>query len=599
MHGSELLEALPVAVYTTDAEGRITFFNQAAVDLWGHRPELGTDKWCGSWRIYTLDGRRLPHDECPMAVTLKEGRPVRGVEAIAERPDGSRIRFMPFPTPLRDASGKLTGAINLLMDVTDRHQAGLESARLAAIVTSSDDAIVTKTLEGVVTSWNDGAARIFGYTAEEMIGQPILRVIPPHLHSEEHDILARLRRGEHVRHFETVRRTKEGRDIDISVTVSPLRDSSGKIVGASKVARDITERKQADKLQRLLMDELNHRVKNTLATIQAIASQSLRRSKSPGDFVSSFSGRVQSLARAHDLLTQTKLQGAEIKELVHEQVVVGGNDDGRISLFGPSLMLDAQAAVHLALVLHELATNARKYGALSTPNGRLAIKWELRTNGGRKLILDWKESGGPTVTAPKERGFGSTLIEKTLQSHGGEVSVCYAANGVSSRISMPLPVSAPPNIAMRVAASTDQTTHLLLQPSDKQSTLQGKRIIVIEDEPLVAMDLEASLVAAGCEIAGSVGTIEKARELVANAECDAALIDANLAGYPVDELAAALTQKNIPFAFVTGYGRMALPLGFRDVLMLNKPFGQEQLLAVMEVLLYRNRGVAQLRQKQH
>jgi PAS domain S-box-containing protein len=485
------------------------------------------------------------------------------------------------------------------MDVTDRHQAVLESARLAAIVTSSDDAIVTKTLEGVVTSWNEGAARIFGYEAEEMIGQSILRVIPKHLHPEEHDILARLRRGEHIRHYETVRVAKDGRQIDISVTISPLRDSSGKTVGASKVARDITERKQADKLQRLLMDELNHRVKNTLATIQAIASQSLRRSKSPGDFVSSFSGRVQSLARAHDLLTQTKLQGAEIKELVHEQVVYGGTDDSRISFSGPSLMLDAQAAVHLALVLHELATNARKYGALSTPNGHLAVNWELQTNGGRKLILDWKESGGPTVTAPKERGFGSTLIEKTLQSHGGEVSISYAANGVSSRISMPLPASAPPNIAMRAAASTDQTTHLLLQPSDKHSTLQGKRIIVIEDEPLVAMDLESNLVAAGCEIAGSVGTIEKARALIANAECDAALIDANLAGCPVDELAAALTQKNIPFAFVTGYGRMALPLGFRDVLMLNKPFGQEQLLTVMEVLLYRNPGVAQLRQKQH
>jgi two-component sensor histidine kinase len=391
-----------------------------------------------------------------------------------------------------------------------------------------------------------------------------------------------------------VRRAKDGRDIDISVTVSPLRDISGKIVGASKVARDITERKQADKLQRLLMDELNHRVKNTLATIQAIASQSLRRSKSPSDFVSSFSGRVQSLARAHDLLTQTKLQGAEIKELVHEQVAFGGTEDKRISISGPGLMLDAQAAVHLALVLHELATNARKYGALSTPNGRLSNNWELQTNGGHKLILDWKESGGPTVTAPKERGFGSTLIEKTLQSHGGEVTVSYAADGVSSHISMPLPTSAPRH-APHVAPRAQSAPTLLQQPS-KASTLQGSRIIIIEDEPLVAMDLESSLKAAGCGIVGSVGTIEQGKNLIANTECDAALIDANLAGHPVDELAAALTQKNIPFAFVTGYGRVALPLGFRDALMLNKPFGQEQLLAVMEVLLYRSPGVAQLRQ---
>jgi PAS domain S-box-containing protein len=596
MHSSELLEALPVAVYTTDAEGRITFYNQAAAELWGDRPELGSDKWCGSWRIYALDGTLLPHDQCPMAVALKEGRPVRGVEAFAEKPDGTRVRFLPFPSPLRDASGKLIGAINLLMDITERHQAGLDSAQLAAIVTSSADAIVTKTLEGIVTSWNDGAARIFGYEPDEMIGQSILRIIPPHLHHEEYDILARLRRGEHVRHYETVRRTKDGRDIDISVTVSPLRDSSGRIVGASKVARDITERKQADKLQRLLMDELNHRVKNTLATIQAIASQSLRRSKSPSDFVSSFSGRVQSLAKAHDLLTQTKLQGAEIKELVHEQVIVGGTEDKRISLSGPSLMLDAQAAVHLALVLHELATNARKYGALSSPSGRLSINWELRTNGGRKLILDWKESGGPTVTAPKERGFGSTLIEKTLQSHGGQVTVTYAADGVSSHISMPLPNSAPRQVPY--VAPPVQTAPTLLQQPGKSSTLQGSRIIIIEDEPLVAMDLESSLKAAGCEIVGSVGTIAQGKNLIANAECDAALIDANLAGHPVDELAAALTQKNIPFAFVTGYGRMALPLGFRDALVLNKPFGQEQLLAIMEVLLYRQPGVVSLRQKQ-
>jgi PAS domain S-box-containing protein len=169
--GPELLEALPVAVYMTDAEGRITFFNQAAADLWGHRPELGSDQWCGSWRLYWPDGRPMAHDQCPMALTLKEGRPVRGVEAIAERPDGTRVNFLPFPTPLRDSSGRLTGAINLLMDITERHQAEIESARLAAIVTSSDDAIVSKTLDGRITSWNAAAARIFGYQASEIVGR--------------------------------------------------------------------------------------------------------------------------------------------------------------------------------------------------------------------------------------------------------------------------------------------------------------------------------------------------------------------------------------------------------------------------------------------
>src|SRR5262249_47305333 len=157
MLGTELLEALPVAVYTTDAEGRITYYNEAAAELWGRRPQIGTSQWCGSCKIYWPDGRSLPHDECPMAVTLKTGQPVRGVEAIAERPDGTRVNFLPYPTPLRDASGRLTGAINLLLDISERHTNEVHAARLAAIVATSDDAIVSKTLEGRVTSWNAAA----------------------------------------------------------------------------------------------------------------------------------------------------------------------------------------------------------------------------------------------------------------------------------------------------------------------------------------------------------------------------------------------------------------------------------------------------------
>ncbi len=597
MIGTEFLEALPVAVYTTDAQGRITFFNEAAAELWGHRPQLGSDQWCGSWRLYWPDGRPLPHDECPMAMTLRQGQPVRGLEAIAERPDGTRIRFLPLPTPLRDASGRLTGAINLLVDVTERYQSDLESARLAAIVTSSDDAIISKTLDGRITSWNAGAARIFGYTAEEMIGQPIMRIIPAELHEEEKEILARLSRGEHIDHYETVRVASDGRPVDVSLTVSPLRDKSGQIIGASKVGRDITERKQAEKLQRLLLNELNHRVKNTLATVQALASQSLRRAKNLPDFVTSFSGRVQALARAHDLLTLTKLRGADVHDLVREQVLLGAADDNRISCSGPALMLDPQLVVHLGLVLHELATNARKYGALSVPGGRLSIRWEMQTNGERDLILEWKESGVPTITTPKERGFGSTLIEQTLSAHGGEVSMRYGADGLASRIKMPLPQVAQPGIGeLKWAPNPEPRTSFLSDP-DARPSLCGRRIIIVEDEPLVAMDLESMLTSAGCDVVGSAGTLDAARLLVAQARCDAALLDVNLAGQSVDELAAALTQKNIPFAFVTGYGREGIPPGFRDAVLLNKPFGQNQLLAVMDLLLHQSAAVVQLRPK--
>jgi PAS domain S-box-containing protein len=594
---TELLEALPVAVYTTDAHGRITFYNRAAAELWGHHPEIGSSQWCGSWRLYWPDGRPLPRGECPMAVALKEGREVRGVEAIAERPDGTRVRFLPYPTPLRDASGRLVGAINLLMDVTEQHDAELESARLAAIVVSSDDAIVSKTLDGRITSWNAGATRIFGYEASEMIGESILRIIPPELHGEEREILARLQRGERIDHYETVRVAKDGRRVDVSLTVSPLRDRSGKVVGASKVGRDITDRKRAEKMQRVLTDELAHRVKNTLATVQAIANQSLVRAKSPTDFVSSFAGRIHALAKAHTLLTRSKMQGADVMELVSEQVLIGAPNDDRISCSGPLLVLDAQAAVHLALVLHELATNARKHGALSVPQGRLSVTWQMRTNGGCSLLLSWKESHGPRVSAPSAHGFGRTLIEQTVRARGGEASVDYRTDGLSCEIKLPLPETARPGIGIDASAPKTSGGPSLLAAPDERRTLHGKRILVIEDEPLVAMDVESTLATAGCEVVGPAATLERAKLLIEESDCDAVLLDVNLAGQPVDELATLLTRKNRPFAFVTGYGREALPSGFRGAVVLGKPFGADELLATVEVLRYQPASVVQFRQK--
>src|SRR5437762_6839932 len=232
-HFRALLDVLPAAIYTTDAAGRITYYTQAAADLAGREPRLGTDEWCVSWRLYSMDGRPMRHDECPMAVALKENRAVRGAEAILERPDGTRIPFAPYPTPLRDASGKLIGAVNMLVDIRERQEANDARAYLGAIVESSDDAIVSKTLEGVVTSWNRGAEAIFGYTAEEMIGQPITRLFPPDRLEEENLILNRIKRGERVEHFETVRRRKDGCSIEVSVTISPARDVSGRIAGAA------------------------------------------------------------------------------------------------------------------------------------------------------------------------------------------------------------------------------------------------------------------------------------------------------------------------------------------------------------------------------
>ena len=586
---TELLALLPVAVYTTDAEGRLTFYNQAAAELWGHHPELGAARWCGSLRLFDADSRPMPHAECPMALALREERPIRGVEAVLERPDGTRVPFLPHPTPIRDSSGRITGAINMLVDLSDREAARLSSALLASIVASSEDAIVSKTIGGRVTSWNAGAERIFGYTSEEMIGQPIVKIIPAEMREEEDRIIAKLRRGERVEHFDTVRQAKDGRLVDISVTISPLRNATGEVVGASKVARDISERKQAERSQRLLLDELNHRVKNTLATVQAIANLSSRGARGPDEFVAGFTGRIQALSKAHTLLAQARMEGAEIGDLVREQVLLGESADHRVSCAGPALLVGPQSAVHLAMVLHELATNARKYGALSVAGGRLSVTWELRATEGRTLHLKWQEHGIPVVNVPSVRGFGTTLIEQTLCSQGGSVAMRYGMDGVTAEIRLPLP-ERELSQAAAVAAAGPQRLH------ERQSDLAGKRVLVIEDEPLISLDLEMTLTNAGCEIAGMAGTLEQAKELIAGTECDVALLDGNLGGESVGDLAIALTQKNTPFVFVTGYGRDSLPQGFREAVMVAKPFTEAQLRAAIESVLDKT-GVVHLRRK--
>jgi PAS domain S-box-containing protein len=240
-----VLDALAVPVYTTDADGIVTYCNAAAVAVAGRKPELGKDRWCVSWQLRRPDGSPLAHDQCPMARALKEGRPIRGEELIAVRPDGTSVPLLPHPTPIFDDKGALTGAVNLLVDLSGAKDMERSSRYLAAIVESSDDAIVAKNLDGIITSWNRGAQRLFGYTAEEVIGKSITILIPPERLSEEPGILERIRRGELVDHFETKRRRKDGTLVDISLTVSPVRDATGRIIGASKIARDITETKSA------------------------------------------------------------------------------------------------------------------------------------------------------------------------------------------------------------------------------------------------------------------------------------------------------------------------------------------------------------------
>ena len=429
-----ILEALPVAVYMTDAEGRITFYNTAAAALWGCAPELGIAEFCGSWRLYWSDGTPMRHAECPMALALEQGKPVRGMEAIAERPDGSRVPFIPYPTPLHDTSGQLVGAVNMLMDITDRKQIESSAHLLAAVVESSDDAIVSKDLNGIVASWNRGAERLFGYTAEEMIGKSITIVIPSDRLHEEADVLGRVRRGERIDHYETIRRRKDASLVDISLTVSPIRGGDGRIVGASKIARDITERKRAQLRHELLTREIHHRTKNLFAVVQSVVSRSFADKRSLQDAEAAVLSRLRSLAQTHVMLIEKEWQGADIAEVVRVEM---GPYAGRVTIEGPPVMLTAQAAQNFALAVHELATNAAKYGALSNPDGRVEIIWTVgRPNGHRAFRFCWQERNGPPVDQPTRRGFGSAVLEQVMAEYFDLTPrIEFAADGVRYELS--------------------------------------------------------------------------------------------------------------------------------------------------------------------
>ena len=310
----DLLQALPAAIYTTDAEGTVTFYNEAAAELAGRVPELGKDKWCVSWKLYRPDGTPLPHDECPMAIALKENREVRGVEAIVERPDGMRIPMAPFPTPLRDDAGRLIGAVNMLVD--------------------------------------------------------------------------------------------------------------------------LSERKKAELLQHSLVNELNHRVKNTLATVQALAAHSIRAGNP--NMRTEFDNRLIALSRAHDQLTAEHWASADLENILADTLdPFSDGRDLRVGLDGASVKLPPKTALLLAMIFHELATNAANFGALSGRKGRVDVSWLVEE--GNVLRVAWRESGGPQVAEPERTGFGMRLLSRGVAEElGGSAEIRFDAAGVNCRIEVPL-----------------------------------------------------------------------------------------------------------------------------------------------------------------
>lgn len=304
---------------------------------------------------------------------------------------------------------------------------------VAAIVESSDDAIVSKNLDGIIMSWNKGAQRIFGYTAEEAIGQPITIVIPADRQSEEREILTRIKRGERIEHFETIRQRKDGGLIVVSLTVSPVKGADGKIFGASKIARDITEQKRSQELISTLGREAEHRSKNLLATVQAAVH--LSHADTPEGLKKAIDGRIQALANVHSTLVKTRWIGADLSEIATQELApYSETGQQRVRIDGPAILLEPNAAQAIAVTLHELATNAAKYGALSVANGRVDLNWSHEVGG--HLRLSWTETGGPKAQEPTRKGFGSRIIEQMVAQQSGQARFDWRPDGLVCEISL-------------------------------------------------------------------------------------------------------------------------------------------------------------------
>jgi two-component sensor histidine kinase len=267
-----------------------------------------------------------------------------------------------------------------------------------------------------------------------MIGRPITLLIPPDRLDEEDDILARIAGGQRVDHFETIRQCKDGHLIDVSLTISPIKNSLGQVIGASKIARDITERKQREAQITVLAREAEHRAKNILATV--LATVHLTHAETPQNLKKAIEGRIQALANVHQLFVESRWAGAGLRDVMAQELApYGQNEDAHVVMEGANILLEPNAAQAMAVCVHELATNAAKYGALSCPEGRVSLQWSQTADG--RISFRWAEMNGPRITnPPTRRGFGTRVIERMIKPMKGTVEFDWQLDGLVCRISL-------------------------------------------------------------------------------------------------------------------------------------------------------------------
>ncbi len=449
-----LWDALPIAIYVCDADGHVLGFNRRASELWGRAPSLDEELLFGvATRVFMPDGTPVEITDHPMRRVLNSGEPLRDATFIMERADGRRTTVLVNISPMFDDDGVISGAVNCFQDVTQqsvtsqslrRAEAALheQDQRLAATYEHVDIGIAEVDATGRLTRVNEAICAITGYAREELLFSSIMdRTHPDDVARDRLNFRQQIAGGYDRYSIEKRFIRKNGEMIWISVTSSSVCDDAGRFLYGVRVVQDITQRKLSEERQTALRDELNHRVKNTLATVQSLAAHTLCGPDVAEPPRRAFEARLMALARTHDQLTRERWQSADFVDTVEDIVAphrIG--QSGRIRTCGPAVLLRPQTTLTLAMVMHELVTNAVKYGALSVAAGTLALDWRIvGAEGARTLLIDWRESGGPPARPPEHKGFGSKLLEwGIMREMQGRVDVAFEPSGFRASIEIPL-----------------------------------------------------------------------------------------------------------------------------------------------------------------
>lgn len=449
-----ILDMLPIATFICDAVGTILQYNSRAVEIWGRAPRPGQthEDFNQGTRYFELDG--TPAGRSLLADVLATGVAVHEAERVIERPDGSKVIASISIDPLRNAKGELIGAVHCFTDITERKRtdAALEQSRLRAL---EQEQLLAATYEhaaigisevapdGRFLRVNEAICSIVGISREEHLNTTLFSRTHPDDMDADREAFQKQVHGE-LEFYSVEKRLKrpDGRTIWLSVRSTPVRAARGELLYIVRVVQDITERKASERRQKLLIDELNHRVKNTLATVQSLAAQTARGAPTPADFREAFEGRLIALSKAHNQLTDHHWESVDLREMLSASLApYAGAGPERIVLRGEDFVLRPRAVLTLAMVFHELTTNAAKYGALSAQGGSVEIRWQpmLSEDGSRTMLqLEWIEQGGPAVVEPARRGFGTKFIEGSIAADGGSVRLSFDPAGLRCEISMAL-----------------------------------------------------------------------------------------------------------------------------------------------------------------